>query len=88
MFVRGVAQLSDYNREEGRTEQAIAWLDRGLRLDPQAEPLYPSLMTFLLAEGRKTEARALYHECVKVYARDLGQRLPSAMTRWYKKELS
>jgi LuxR family maltose regulon positive regulatory protein len=87
IFVRGVARLSDHSREEGRIEQAIAWLDRGLRLDPLAEPLYVPLMALLLTDGRRTEAQRLYHECVKVYARDLGQRPPSAMTRLYKRDL-
>ncbi|NOS76513.1 MAG: hypothetical protein HOP35_01050 [Nitrospira sp.] len=87
MFVRAVARLSDHSLQEDRIEQAIAWLDRGLRLDPQAEPLYVPLITILLGAGRKTEARAVYHQCVRVYVRDLGQRLPPAVRRLYKKEL-
>lgn len=87
MFVRTVARLSDHCREEGRVEQATAWLDRGLQLDPQAEPLYVPLMSLLFEAGRKTEARAVYHQCVRVYVHELGQRLPPTVMRLYKKEL-
>ncbi len=87
MFVRVVARRSDHYRREGRIEQAIAWLDKGLRLHPQTEPLYLSLIALLLAGGRQTEARAVYHQCVRVYVHELGQRLPTAVVQLYKKEL-
>ena len=87
MYVRAVARLSDHCRREGRIEQAIAWLDKGLRLHPQTEPLYLSLIALLLAGGRQTEARAVYHQCVRVYVHELGQRLPPTVMRLYKKEL-
>lgn len=87
LYVRALARLSDHCRREGRIEQAIAWLDKGLRLHPHTEPLYLSLIALLLAGGRQTEARAVYHQCMRVYVHELGQRLPTAVVRLYKKEL-
>ncbi len=69
MYVRAVARLSDHCQREGRIEQAIAWLDNGLRLDPQAEPLSRTLVALLREAGLQIEARAICYRYMRVLPR-------------------
>lgn len=55
---------------------AIQWLNRGLQFDPCAEPLYAPLIASLLAANRRLEARAVYHQCVRIFIGELRQSLP------------
>ena len=86
-FILAVAQLSDHWQQRGEPEQAIDWLTRGLRVDPIAEPLYAPLIKLLLAEGRKTEACAIYHQCVRVFRGELRQQVPLGVKQLYRNVL-
>ncbi|MEK6801409.1 MAG: bacterial transcriptional activator domain-containing protein [Nitrospirota bacterium] len=87
-FVKGVARLSDHWQRLGRLEQAIQWLNRGLQVDPHAAPLYGPLITLLSATGRKTEAAVVYHQCARVFVKELGRPIPQAVQHLYKNVLS
>ncbi|MBI4002598.1 MAG: hypothetical protein HY348_12550 [Nitrospira defluvii] len=87
-FVRGVARLSDHWQRLGRLEQAIQWLNRGLQVDPHAAPLYVPLITLLSAMGRKTEASVVYHQCARVFVKELGRTIPQGVQYLYKNVLS
>ncbi len=78
-FVTAVARLSDYQQRLGRFEQAIQWLNRGLQQDPHATPLYEPLIAFLSITGRRTEAAVVYHQCTRVFVKELGRPIPQAL---------
>ena len=87
-FVTAVARLSDHQQRLGRFEQAIQYLNRGLQLDPHATPLYEPLITLLSVTGRRVEATAVYHQCTRVFGKELGRPIPQALQYLYRHALS
>ena len=86
-FVTAVARLSDHQQRRGRFEHAIQWLNRGLRLDPHATPLYEPLITLLSVTGRRAEATAVYHQCTRVFGKELERPIPQALQYLYRHAL-
>jgi len=62
-FTKVVMRLNDYWQSKGETDIALDWLQKGIELDPLAEPLYCRLMRGLSDVGRQAEALALYRRC-------------------------
>ena len=87
-FVSAVARLSGHQQGLGQFEHAIQWLNRGLQVDPHATPLYEPLITLLSVTGRSVEATAVYHQCTRVFGKELGRPIPQALQFLYKNALS
>ena len=60
------------------------WLNRGLRLDPHATPLHEPLITLLSVTGRRAEATAVYHQCTRVFGKELERPNPQALQYLYR----
>lgn len=73
---RLAALLEDTNREAN----AIAVLNRLLRLDPANESAHRELMVLLAGSGRRSDALRQYHECEAALRRELDAE-PGAETR-------
>ena len=71
-FVRFLTQASRQCMQEGRHEDALWMLDKGVEADPLAEELYCCLMRCHAALGRRAEALAAYQRCHKMLSTQLG----------------
>jgi DNA-binding SARP family transcriptional activator len=68
-FVRLVNRHCDQTQNAEKVEETIHSLERAIKIDPLAEPLYQRLIPLLMAQGRQADARRYYQACVKANER-------------------
>lgn len=78
-MLAALRNLSQAHLDAGRAGDAEPWARRQIQIDPLRELAYQQLMTSLAKQGRKSEALALFDECRKILAEELGTK-PSAET--------
>jgi len=71
-FLRFLTWASHRSMQDGRLEDALRLLEKGLEVEPLAEELYRRLMRCHAALGRRAEALAIYQRCRKMLAAVLG----------------
>jgi DNA-binding SARP family transcriptional activator len=81
-----VNRLADYWQAKDQADKALDCLQKGVDLDPLAEPLYSRLMKGLSESGRQTEARAIYRRC-QLSLMKMEGREPSPETQKLSKQL-
>lgn len=64
-------QLADLQAKRGATDEAIATLQRALRIDPLQEPVHRSLMKLYLQSGDLVNALQQYDALAKILRREL-----------------
>lgn len=62
-FLDQIEHVGRLHEQAGRGEQALAWYQRGLEIDPLAEAFYRRLMAVCLRLGRRAEGLAVYRRC-------------------------
>ena len=80
------ARLAALHHEAGRTDDAIAVLERLLWIDPADESAHRELMKLYAAGGRRSEALRQYQDCVAALARELDAE-PGAETNRLQAEI-
>jgi len=79
-YAGGLRALAQAELEQGRTESAIAALQRLTRDLPTDEAAHRHLMELFIADGRMQEAQRQFERCRRALAEELGV-APSAQTR-------
>lgn len=79
-YQRAVKKLSEYYLQEGQNSQAIDVLENAIAIEPNAEPLYATLMETLQHLNHSSEAMAVYQRCQQALKHGLNKR-PSAALR-------
>ena len=78
-LIRAIATAGGHLQREGAYDQAIAWYEHGIEIEPLAEPFYQSLMRIYHALQRPAEGLGVYQRCRNILAAQL-QVAPSAET--------
>jgi len=71
-YVDLTARVAELWTGSGARDRAVPWLRRGLLVDPLREDLHQQLMQLLIRSGRRDEALAQYHTCVRLLRDELG----------------
>jgi DNA-binding SARP family transcriptional activator len=71
-FLRAVVQAGRRREQAGEWDQAIAWYQQGLEVDPLSEDMWRGLISCNVRMGRAAEAHAVYHRCCKTLSSVLG----------------
>lgn len=64
-WVRTIAALAGRFQHDGAHDQAIAWYERGLEIEPLAESFYQGLMRIYQARRSPAEGLGVYRRCKK-----------------------
>lgn len=59
-WMRAIAFVAEGLWREGANDEALAWYERGVAVEPLAEPFYQGAMRVLLAQQRSAEGLAVY----------------------------
>jgi ATP/maltotriose-dependent transcriptional regulator MalT/DNA-binding SARP family transcriptional activator len=62
-WMRAIATLAGRLQERGSHEQALAWYEHGLEVDPLAEPFYQGLMRIHQTLHRPADGLGVYQRC-------------------------
>lgn len=85
-FLDQLDQLAQRHVGARRREQAIAWYQRGLEIDPLAEVCYRRLMAAYLQLGRRAEGLMVYRRCRTMLETHMGV-APSKETEMLARQL-
>ncbi len=70
-LIRAIAMLGERLQRDGAREEALAWYERALEIEPHAESLYQELMRTYHALHRAAEGLAVYERCRKALGAQL-----------------
>lgn len=70
-WLRAIALLAGRLQHEGRHDQALRWYERGLAVEPLAEPFAQGFMRVCLAAGKAAEGLIVYERLRKLLAAQL-----------------
>lgn len=87
MALRAHAHLAELQSRRGALDDAIATVQRSLRIDNLQEPMHRMLMRLYLQSGDVVEALQQYETCAKVLRRELRVE-PDAETKALHRELT
>ncbi len=72
LYLDGLSQLLDHHQRRGELDDAMAWGQRILQLEPLSEEVHRRMMELYAASGRRPLALRQYETCRKVLAAELG----------------
>ncbi|HEV2756791.1 MAG TPA: BTAD domain-containing putative transcriptional regulator [Actinomycetota bacterium] len=72
LYLDGLSQLLDHYQRSGALDEAMAWGQRILHLEPLSEEVHRRMMELYAASGRRPLALRQYEACRKVLASELG----------------
>jgi DNA-binding SARP family transcriptional activator len=72
LYLDGLSQLLDHYQRRGATDEAMAWGQRILQLEPLSEEVHRRMMELYADSGRRPLALRQYETCRKVLASELG----------------
>ncbi len=78
-WMRAIATIAGRLQEEGSHEQALAWYEHGLEIEPLAEPFYQGLMRIHQTLRRPADGLGVYRRCRRLLQAEL-QVNPSSET--------
>jgi DNA-binding SARP family transcriptional activator len=70
-LIRAIATAGGRLQGNGAHDHAIAWYERGIEIEPLAEPFYQSLMRIYHAQQRPAEGLGVYQRCKSMLAAHL-----------------
>jgi len=70
-LIRAIAATAARLQHDGAHEPAIAWYERGIEIEPLAEPFYQGLMRVYQILHRPAEGLGVYQRCKKILAAQL-----------------
>lgn len=72
LYLDALGQLLDHHRRRGELDEAMAWGQRILQLEPLSEEVHRSMMELYAASGKRPLALRQFETCRKVLAAELG----------------
>jgi DNA-binding SARP family transcriptional activator len=70
-LMRAIAAAAARLQRDGAHDQTIAWYERGIEIEPLAEPFYQSLMRVYQVLRRPAEGLGVYQRCRTILAAEL-----------------
>jgi len=71
-WMRAIATVAGRLQQEGSHEQALAWYEHGLEIEPLAEPFYQGLMRIHQTLHRPADGLGVYQRCRRLLRAQLG----------------
>lgn len=65
-LLRAIAAVAGQAQRDGAHEQSLAWYERGIEVEPLAEPFYQGLMRVYQTLRRPAEGLSVYQRCKKM----------------------
>lgn len=76
-------QLTEHHAAQQAWQEAVAYSQRWLELDPLHEPAHRHLMLLYHLQGRRSDALHQYHQCTRLLGQELGVEPEAETTRLY-----
>lgn len=70
-WMRALAAIAETCQRDNACDQALVWYERGIDVEPLAEPFYQGLMRIFLASGRAAEGLAVYERLRRILSSGL-----------------